>query len=143
MRVVPTISVPQALAALASFNPDAALDANLESMTAALDAVTTIELTRAVRDVELDGIHVGNGQTIGLIDDRLVAAGNDVASVARALFGTVDPDAAELVTVFAGEDATEDDIAAVRGAVESRFPDAEAEYQSGGQPHYLFVISVE
>jgi DAK2 domain fusion protein YloV len=143
VRVVPSISVPQALAALAAFNPDDALEENIDRMTAALSQVVTIELTKAIRDVELDGIQVGNGQVIGLIDDRLTAAGDDIATVARTLFDTASTRSAELVTIFSGEDATDDDIATIEGTVAASFPDAEVEYQAGGQPHYLFVISVE
>jgi len=143
VRVVPTISVPQALAALATFNPAEPLDDNVESMTAALEGVVSLELTKAVRDVELDGVQVANGQVIGLVDDRLVAAGDDIATVARALFAGIDAEAAELVTIFSGADATDDDVAAMEAAVAASFPGAESEFQDGGQPHYLFVISVE
>jgi len=143
VRVVPTISVPQALAALASFHPEKPLDANVENMTAALAAVISLELTRAVRDVEISGIQVAKGQTIGLINDELIVAGDDLPSVARELLARTDAGDAELITVFSGEDATDADIAALRRVVDDAFPGAESEFQVGGQPHYLFVIGIE
>jgi DAK2 domain fusion protein YloV len=143
VQVVPTISVPQALAALASFRPEQSLDANVTTMTGALENVLSLEITKAVRDVELNGVRIANGQTIGLIDDELAAAGNDAAGVARTLFARADAGTAELITVFSGNDASNDDIAALRQVVEDAFPGAESDFQVGGQPHYLFVIGVE
>lgn len=143
VRVVPTTSVPQALSTLAAFNPAASLDDNVDSMAEALTSITTIELTKAVRDVELNGVRIASGQTIGLIDDELAAAGDDLATVAATLFAQAEPSSPELVTVFAGADATETDVAALRQAVSLAYPESEAEFADGGQPHYLFVISVE
>jgi dihydroxyacetone kinase-like predicted kinase len=141
--VVPTRSVPQALVALASFNPAEPLAGNLENMNASLSNVTSVEITRAVRDVELNGVWVGNGQVIGLVDDELVAAGDDIASVAAKMFEAMGAGAVELVTVFSGADATAGDVDAMRHAVAEAFADAGAEFHDGGQPHYLFVISLE
>ncbi|MGI8963524.1 MAG: DAK2 domain-containing protein [Thermomicrobiales bacterium] len=143
VQVVPTISVPQALAALASFRTELSLDANVATMTGALENVLSLEITKAVRDVELNGVRIANGQTIGLIDDELAAAGNDAAGVARTLFARAAAGKAELITVFSGNDASNNDIAALRQVVEDAFPGVESDFQVGGQPHYLFVIGVE
>ena len=143
VRVIPTTSVPQGLAALAAFNADQPLDHNATVMTEALSAVTSLELTTAVRDVELNGVNIAYGQTIGLINNELAAAGNDLTIVAASLFERAALGPVELVTAFAGADATDEDISALRRAVTLAFPEAEAEFPNGGQPHYLFVISVE
>jgi DAK2 domain fusion protein YloV len=143
VRVLPTISISQALTALASFNPGEPIDDNIERMTEVLADVRSLELTRAVRDVELDGITIANGQIIGLLDDSLVAAGDDLATVAADLLTGAGAEEAELVTVFSGADASDQDIDVLREVIASMCPDAEAEFQPGGQPHYLFVISVE
>jgi DAK2 domain fusion protein YloV len=143
VRIVPTISIPQALTALASFNPGESIDDNTERMTEVLGDVRSLELTRSVRDVELDGIAIAHGQIIGLLDDALVAAGDDLATVAAELFAGAGGEEAELVTVFSGEDASDQDVDVLRTVIANTCPDAEAEFQPGGQPHYLFVISVE
>jgi len=143
VRVIPSASVPQGLAALAAFNNASTLDANVRAMSNALGTIRTIELTRAVRDVDLHGVRVAEGQVIGLVDDRLTTAGDEVASVLRETFGAANVPHAELVTAFTGEDATEADVAALETEAAAAFPDAGLEIQSGGQPHYLFVISVE
>jgi len=111
-------------------------------MTKALDTATSIEITRAVRNVELNGVDITAGQVIGLFDSELVAASDNLAETAAALFARARDDA-ELVTVFSGIEANDDDIAAMEAAVADAFPDADHEFQAGGQPHYLFVISIE
>lgn len=143
VRIVPTISVPHALAALSAYNSDAGLDHNADRMASAMSAASAIELTRAVRDVELDGVNITSGQVIGLINDKLVVAADDVAGASRQLFDQLDADDIELITVFRGEDATAADEAALQGIIESACPDAESEFHHGGQPHYLFIIGVE
>lgn len=143
VRVVPTTSVPQGLAALAAFNADQPLDHNVDSMTGALKTVTSLELTKAVRNVELNGVQIADGQIIGLIDDELVAAGDDLASIAATLFARAELGSPELVTAFAGADATDADLDALRHALRLAFPETEVEFPDGGQPHYLFVIGVE
>ncbi len=143
VRIVPTRSIPQALTALTAFNPHESIDANVEAMTGALDNVTSVEITRAVRDVELNGVRISAGQVIGLIDNELVASTDSVAATAATLFGLANRDDAELVTVFTGIDATSDDTAAIEAAIIGVWPDVETDLQTGGQPHYLFVISIE
>jgi dihydroxyacetone kinase-like predicted kinase len=143
VRIIPSISVPQGLMALSTFNPGQSLDENATRMSAEIRAVTTIELTRAVRDVEIDGLCVADGEVIALVDDVLTAAGIDAAGVlAKALSG-IDTDATELVTVFTGMDSIDTDIAAIEAILTELLPGAEVDIQEGGQPHYLFVIGVE
>lgn len=143
VRVVPSASVPQGLAALAIFNDGHSLEQNVREMTGALTSVQTVELTKAVRDVELNGVQVAKGQTIGLIDDQLFVSGDGTAEVARDVFARIPRLDAELISVFPGEDATEAEIRALSDIVSETFPDAEVEIHAGDQPHYLFIIAIE
>ncbi len=143
IRVVPSTSVPQGLAALAVFNDDHDLDRNATEMANAMRSVQTVELTVAVRDVELNGVQVAKGQTIGLIDDQLFVSGDTTAGVARDVFARMPRTDAELVSLFPGEDAAAEDIQSVAAVVHETYPDAEVEIHAGGQPHYLFIIAIE
>lgn len=143
VRVVPTKSLPHGLAALGRFGFDADLDASVITMTAALDTVDCIEITTAVRDVELNGVDVKEGQLIGLLNGDLVASGSDMQGIVTSTFtalGDADP---ELLTVFTGLDAGIHETEALEAAAAAIFPDAEIESIEGNQPHYQFVIAVE
>jgi DAK2 domain fusion protein YloV len=143
VRVVPTRSVPQALAALEAFNADAGLDENARRMEEALGAVRTVELTRAVRDATVNGVAVAAGQVIGLLDDKLVAAGDDEGAVFRDALDCADLEAVELVTIFLGEDAGPDEAGHLEAVVVAACPEAEVQVLPGGQPHYRFVVGIQ
>lgn len=143
VRVVPSRSMPDGLTALGAFGFDADLDTNTAAMTDAMENVNCIEITIAVRDVELNGVDVKEGQMIGLVDGDLVSSGADLETIIDASLRTLADAEPELLTVFVGEDATEDHTATLEQVVSERYPDAEVEIVAGNQPHYLFVIAVE
>ncbi len=143
VRVVPSRSVPQGLAALAAHQSDGDLDANAAAMVAALASVRTVELTRAVRDATINGVAVRAGQAIGLLDDVLVASGDDDDAVTGAALAEAGLDDAELVTVFTGEGIAPEQAETLRATIAADHPGVEVEVYAGGQPHYRYVIAVE
>ena len=143
VRVVPSRSLPEGLSALAAFNRDAALNVNEQVMTRALDDVHSVEITEAVRDVELNGVTVVRGNLIGLVNGDLVASGPDLTEIVIQTLTSLKHDEPELLTVFVGEDATEDATEALKVTAEEVFPDAEIEVIDGNQPHYRYLIAVE
>jgi hypothetical protein len=143
VRIVPSRSIPAALSALTAFNTDQTLDQNVEDMTEAMADTCAIAITRAVRDVELNGVTVSNGQVIGLLNDDLSTAGDDELDVVRQTFGIAGVDDPELLTVFVGEHVADEEADALEAALAEAWPDAEIEMHSGGQPHYRYIISVE
>jgi hypothetical protein len=143
VRIVPTRSIPAALAALTAFNTDRSLGANVDDMTEAMANITAVAVTRAVRDVELNGVTVGTGQAIGLINDDLRTAGDDDLEIALRTLDVAGVDEPELLTVFVGQEVKPDDAERLEEALAERWPDAEIEMHEGGQPHYRYIISAE
>jgi uncharacterized protein len=143
VRVVPTRSIPAALAALTAFNTDRSLEDNIEDMTEAMADTIAVAVTRAVRDVELNGVTVGTGQAIGLINDDLRTSGDDDLEVALRTLEEAGVDDPELLTVFVGQQVEPDDADRLEATLAERWPDAEIEMQAGGQPHYRYIISAE
>ena len=143
VRIVPTRSIPAALAALTAFNTDQSTDENVEHMSDAMTDICGIAITRAVRDVELNGVSVQEGQTIGLINDDLATAGDDELEVVMETFAEAEVEDPELLTVFVGEHVTADEASKLETALGEAWPDAEIEMHNGGQPHYRYIISAE
>jgi hypothetical protein len=144
VAVVPTTSMPEALAALVVYDPEADLADNVEEMSAAAASVVTGELTRAVRDSTSAVGAITEGDWIGLTrGGGIVAAAPDVADVATALLEAIVGDAAELVTVIVGADADDDTTATIRGWLQEHRGDVAAEVQYGGQPLYPYLFGVE
>lgn len=143
VAVVPTRSVPQGIAALAAFNFDADLDANVAAMTDVANSVHAGEVTRAVRTATIEGVSVTEGQVIGLVDGKLCCAGETVEAVLRAVLARADADQAELITLYRGADVDEAAGNAMVESLSSHYPDAAFELVDGGQPHYDYLLSVE
>lgn len=143
VRVIPTRSLPQGLAALGRFGFESALDDNVASMTAAIGDVACIEITTAVREVEINGVDVKEGQLIGLLDGDLVASGTDLSDIVTATFAALEDIEPELLTVFTGADASDEETERLEKEISDLYPDAEIEIIAGNQPHYHFVIGVE
>jgi uncharacterized protein len=143
VRVVPTRTVPQGIAALGAFNADAGLDANARAMTAAMGHVHTVQVARASRDATMNGVSVREGQAVAVVDGDLVGASDDAAALVVSALADSRLAGAELITVYAGEAATPEHTEALVALLAERFPDAEVEVHDGGQPTYSYVVSLE
>lgn len=143
IQVIPTKSAPQGIAALFALNPQLDLEENGEKMTAALSQIRTIELTHANRSANMDGIQVIEGMPIALLDGELAGAGHDELEIAMGALELANARAAEIITVYYGDETTPETAQSFRLELAKSFPDQEIEIHSGGQPHYHYIISVE
>jgi DAK2 domain fusion protein YloV len=143
VRVVPSRSLPQGIAALFAFDFSADLEANASSMAHALKQVQTIEVTRAVRASEVDGLKIAENDVIGLLNDHLVEAGKTPETVVQAVLKRIDPKKVGTITIYAGVDAGQDERENLCTAVAQQFPAASVELQSGEQALYPYVVAVE
>jgi DAK2 domain fusion protein YloV len=141
--VVPSTSLPQGVGAVLAFNFEADFVSNCHAMEAALAKVQTIEVTRAVRAVQIDGVDVSEGDLIGLVNDKLVASGQDVDAVVRQALARVGVEKYEIVTIYFGADATEASTSALAARIKEWYPNVEVEVVNGGQPYYTYIMSVE
>lgn len=144
VRVVPTCSMPEGLAALVFYDPEASADTNAESMASAAEAVATGEVTQAVRSTNTEAGAVNEGDWIGLVrGDGVVAIGGTAVAAATTLLSTLLTSDRELLTVIAGEGATARMIEEVVAYVNDQFADVDVEVHQGGQPLYPFLFGVE
>ncbi len=83
------------------------------------------------------------GDVIGLVNDKLEFTGSDYAEVVQKALGKLGPDDYELVTVYRGEDATDEELEMLESSIRASYPALDVEVQQGGQLHYPFILSVE
>jgi len=143
VAVVPTHSVPEALAALVEYDPNADLDDNEARMSAAGERVRTGEVTQAVRDTVADGGAIKKGDWIALCRDGIVATTRSPADAVCELLAKLVHDDSEIVTVLVGADAASNETDRIREHVEVTFPQLEIEFHDGGQPLYRYLVGVE
>ncbi|GAB4324756.1 MAG: DAK2 domain-containing protein [Dehalococcoidia bacterium] len=143
VHVVPTESLPQGIAAALACDPDKDVASNVAAMDIARKEVTTVEVTHAAADRTAEGIAVREGQAIALVDDRLVAAEDDVVDALLAGLAHAGAASASLVTIYAGQDCTPADAERAIKRARTAFPGIEVEHVRGGQPLYPLIASVE
>ena len=144
VRVVPTTSMPEALAALVSYDPEASAESNARSMATAAESVATGEVTRAVRATNTDAGPVSEGDWIGLVrGDGVVAISGSVVGASTALLEQLVTPDCELLTIVTGEGAVGSDTDAIVGWLGENRADVAVEIHRGGQPLYPYLFGVE
>ena len=141
--VVPTTTIPQGLCAVINYVPDKTPEENLALMEEEISRVKTGQVTYAVRDTHIDDKTIHMGDFMGVGDHSILAVGKDLNNTAvETLAAMVDEDS-ELISIYFGEDISEEEAAVLSDTVQERFPDCEVELNMGGQPIYYYILSVE
>jgi DAK2 domain fusion protein YloV len=143
VTVIPTETAPQGIGALLAFNFQADMQTNVGAMAQAAHAVHTVEVTRSVRDAEIDGVQVHAGDMLGIYDGRVVGVSATADDALLRTFDHAPVDALEIITIYYGADATESDAQGVAGRIRAAHPGLAVEVVAGGQPHYPYVVSLE
>jgi uncharacterized protein len=144
VRVVPTRSMPEGIAALMAYDPEVDAPTNVQPMRRAAQAVATGEITQAVRASKTEAGPVAEGDWIGIVrGDGIVSIAKDAVVAAKAMLGHLVNDDSELVTLISGAGAAGDDVAELQEWFADRFPNVELEVHDGGQPLYPFLFGVE
>ena len=141
--VVPTKTLPQGIAALLSFNFEASFETNCKTMAEAVQHIQTAEITTAVRSVQLGGLHVREGDYIGIINGNLAVAGQDMKRVIRDTLQRLDIDSYEIITLYYGADTTLQEAQEIAEHIKSQYSHLEIEVVNGGQPYYAYIFSAE
>jgi DAK2 domain fusion protein YloV len=144
VRVVPTTSMPEALAALVTYDPEASAETNARNMSAAAASMTTGEVTQAVRDTATDAGAVTTGDWIGIVrGDGIVAVAGSAVGASTQLLDHIIDDAGELLTIVTGADATPSETDQIVAWLGDNRPDVAVEVHRGGQPLYPYLFGVE
>lgn len=143
LEVVPTETIPQGIAAMMAYDPDASIGDNVKAMMSAAKRVKTGEVTFAVRDSSHNGVEVSERDFIGIAGGELRVAGKNRAEVVRSLVTDMVKSEDELITLFYGEDVSESEASRLAELIAEDHPTCEIEVQYGGQPLYYYIIMVE
>ncbi len=141
--VIPTKTVPQGIAALVNFIPDDAAAENEAMMRDAIAAVSSGEVTYAVRDTVIEGTKISQGDYMGIGDAGILHVGSDRVDVTVGMLEKMMQDGRELVSLYYGADVDEAEAEKLLSCVNERFPGVDVELQYGGQPVYAYIVSAE
>lgn len=141
--VIPTKTIPQGITALVNYIPDQSPKENESHMNAELALVKTGQVTYAIRDTEIDGRQIHQGDYMGIGDTSILSAGTDKKAVTMEMIEQMIDEESSLVSIYYGEEAKEEEALTVSGLITAKYPDLEVEVHAGGQPIYYYIISVE
>ncbi|MBQ3393505.1 MAG: DAK2 domain-containing protein [Lachnospiraceae bacterium] len=141
--VVPTTTIPQGISAMINFMPEMDADSNLEAMKEGSEAVSTVEVTYAVRDTEIDDKTIKEGDIMGIGDSGIIAVGTKIEDTSFEAISSVVTEDTEIISIYYGKDTPEEDAQKLRDKVAEAFPGTDVDLQFGGQPVYYYIMSAE
>ena len=141
--VVPTRTVPQGISAMLVLDPEADTESNAAAMEEARKNVRTSEITYAARDSDFDGFDIHEGDYMALAEDQLFGTDRAIDSLLERLAQADSQQNAEFISIFYGEDVTEEQAGQALAIFQKACPSAEITLLSGGQPVYYYMISAE
>ena len=141
--VVPTATIPQGITAMMNVDLEAEPEEIFQAMTASIESVATAQITYAARDSDFDGFAIQEGDYLALLAGKLFGTDRDITVLLKQLAEEAASMNAEFLTVFYGEDVTEEQAAQAEEIFSSACPEAELSLLPGGQPVYYYIISIE
>ncbi len=141
--VIPTKTVPQGITAMLNFNPDGEETENVEAMTDSLATVDTMQITYAARNSDFDGHDIHEGDYLAMFGSSLFGNSKDMTELLRALAQKVAQDGKSYITIYYGEDITQEQAQTAQEIFAEVCPDADVNLLMGGQPVYYYLISAE
>ena len=141
--VVESKTAPQGLAAVMVYNPQASAEENFANMQEVLSTVSTLEVTHAVRDTNIEGVEIKKDEFMGIRNGKIVVSNLSLNTVLEELLEKSLDEDSEIVTLYLGEESTEEYTDFLEQLIEEKYPDVEVELIESGQPVYPYIIGVE
>ena len=141
--VVETKTIPQGLTSLLAFDESKSIEENYERMSASLGDVASGSVTTAVRDTTIDGLEIHENDNLGMVDGKIVVSNPDMMETLEETFAHMLDEDSEIVTIYVGEDGSEELANELAQALAEKYEDVEVEIHQGGQPVYPYLFSVE
>lgn len=141
--VIPTTTIPQGITALINYMPDQTPKENADHMNAEIARIKTGQVTYAVRDTEIDDKEIHQGDYMGIGDKTILSVGTDRRAVTLDLIEQLIDEESSLLSIYYGKEAEQTEAEEFSKLIMAKHPELEVEINSGGQPVYYYIVSVE
>lgn len=141
--VIETKSIPQSFTALLNFDETVTPKINEKNMTKSLSEITSLQVTYAVRDTKNGELDIKKDDFIGLKNGDIVVKGEKLDETLKDLVKDALSVDNSILSIYYGEDVTEDQASELASHLEEEFPLIDIELNYGGQPLYFYIASVE
>lgn len=143
VKVVATQTIPQGIAVVTAFNPDLKLEDNIQFMENTISTVSSGSVTYAIRDTEIDGKIIKEGDILGLVEGKISEVGKNIFEVCENVISNMIKHESELITIFYGEGCNYDKLEDFIHSLEEKYSGLDIQCYDGKQPLYYFLVSVE
>lgn len=143
VTVIPTKTIPQGLNACIMFNPEVEVETNITEMNDAISRIRTGQVTYAIKNTTFEGLEIKEHDFMAILEKDIIFANPNKMETTKHLLSKLIDDESEIVTLIAGEDATEEDVAEIEEYIEEHYDYVEVEVTRGDQPVYAFILGVE
>ncbi len=143
VEVIPTAEVAQGIRAAFAFDINQSVDVNVEEMKNAYADLKCGEVTNAVRNTNLDGFEISEGDIIGLDGKTIIADSKSVEETTLAVIDKLVDEWSEVITLYYGEGVSKEDVEKLTCKLKEKYEDFDVVSYYGGQPHYYYLISIE
>ena len=143
--VIPSKTLPQGIAAIINYGFDLSVEDNTEQMIEGMNSIKSGQVTYAIRDTAVNGREIKQGNIMGLDEKNIIAVGEDISNTTIELIAEMlgDDDDYDFLSLYYGQDVTEEDAEKLVEDIEDAYPDIEVELNFGGQPIYYYYLSIE
>ncbi len=141
--VIPSKTIPQGIAAVINFIAEKTTEENTECMIEGMNNIKSGSVTYAVRDTSIDGKTIKENDIMGIGDTGILAVGPEIAETTLELIDCLADEDSELISLYYGQDVSEDDVVVLTDMIAEKYPDIDVEVNPGGQPIYYYLLSVE
>jgi len=142
-RVIPSKTIPQGIVAAMMFNPDLDAEENFKEMKAALKNVVSGSVTYAIKDTDIEGIHVTKGYYMGFRNKSIVVCVKDKIEALYGLVASMVDENSAILTIIVGEDVSDSEESQLSEVLFEKYPELEIDIKRGQQPVYSFLVGVE
>jgi len=143
-RVVPSKTIPQGLVSAMQFSAELPPDEVYDAMKSALKSVTSGSVTYAVKDTDIEGVHITKDYYMAMKDDKgIVSCVVDKFQALYDLVKSLVTDSSSLITIIMGTDVKEEDGEKITADLQKEYPSLDLDVRSGGQPVYSFLVGIE
>lgn len=143
VAVIASKTIPQGMTAMLSFNEQADLETNKQAMTDSLKDVISGSVTHAIRDTNIDGIEIHEGDFLGMVDGAIVISNPDQMQTALTTLEKMITPETEIITIIFGDEAKEKNAKKLSEALLAKHGDLEVEIHEGNQPVYPYLFAAE
>lgn len=143
-KVVKSKTINQGLTALMDFSSESSPDEAYQSMKEAMKRVRSGSVTYAIRDADINDMHITKDYYMAMREDKdVVSCVKDREDALFALVDALKGEDGSMATLIIGKDIPEENIDPLSTTLQEKYPDLEWNIMKGDQPIHCYLLGIE